>query len=280
VRPGTDDKVLVAWNALMLTAFAEAGRAFDRQDYINSAIKNANFILENMLIGGRLMRSWRQGVAKHAAYLEDYAGLALALLTLYQINPDPRWYQASYGLLEQILVHFQDPSGGFFDTADDHEALLYRPKDLQDNATPSGNALVNALLLYLATYEGRSNWRTLSEAMLSSNLRLMLRYPSAFAFWLCGADFVIGPVHEVAILGDLADPATQRLLQPLWQSYHPRQLLAASPYPPPAGSPSLLSDRPLLNGKPTAYVCQDFVCQPPVNDYESMLAQLSMKLTS
>ncbi|MFZ0533144.1 MAG: thioredoxin domain-containing protein [Anaerolineales bacterium] len=276
VRPGVDDKVLVSWNALMLTAFAEAGRALGRRDYVAAAIKNANFILKHMLPDDRMMRSWREGTAIHDAYLEDHAGLALALLTLYQTDPDPRWYQAATHLLEQILAHFDDPSGGFCDTRDDHEALLYRPKDLQDNATPSGNALATMVLLQLATYEGRSDWRKLADGMLSSNLGLMMRYPSAFAQWLCAADFAIGPVHEVAVLGDLAEPATLSMLLPLWRGYHPRLVLAASPYPPVQASPALLSNRQLLNGQPTAYICQDFVCQLPVNDPEQMLAQLQI----
>ena len=276
VRPGTDDKVLVSWNSLTLAAFAEAGRALERSDYTQAAIRNATFILENMLLDGRLMRSWRAGEAKHAAYLEDHAGLALALLSLYQTDPNPRWYQAAVNLTTEMLAHFSDPAGGFFDTRDDHEPLLYRPMELQDNATPSGNAQAAMVLLLLATYEGRSDWRTLAEGMLSSNLGLMLRNPSAFAQWLCAADFAVGPVHEVAILGELADPDTQTLLQPLWRGYHPRLVLATSSYPPPAGSPTLLSDRPLLNGKPTAYVCQRFVCQQPVNDPDEMLRYLSL----
>ncbi len=177
------------------------------------------------------------------------------------------------------MTHFadkSDPSSGLFDTRDDHEALLYRPKELQDNATPSGNALAALLLLQLATYEGRTDWRKLAEEMLSSNLKMILRYPSAFAQWLTAADFAIGPVHEVAILGDLTNAATQNLLQPLWRSYYPRLVLAASPYPVLEGSPVLLSSRPLLNGKPTAYVCQGFVCKQAVNDPTAMMAQLSV----
>jgi uncharacterized protein YyaL (SSP411 family) len=277
VRPNTDDKVLVSWNALMLTSFAEAGRALGKHEYIEAAIRNGDFILGNMLNEGQLLRSWRAGVAKHSAYLEDYAGLALGLLCLYQTDPNPRWYQAAVGLIQQVLAHFGDkqgPAGGFFDTRDDHETLLYRPKDLQDNTTPSGNALAAMALLQLAAYEGHSDWRELAVGMLSSNLGMMVRYPSSFAQWLCAADFALGPVQEVAILGDLADPATQSLLQPLWHGFYPHMVLAASPYPPPSGSPALLNDRPLLNGKPTSYVCQDSVCQTPVNDPEAMLAEL------
>ncbi len=275
VRPAVDVKVLVSWNALVLASLAEAGRSLGRQDYIQTAIRNANFLLQSMFVDGRLMRSWRDGRVNHLAYLEDYAGFAFSLLTLYQSDPNPRWYQASLQLLEQVLAHFANPAGEFFDTADDHEALLYRPSDVQDNATPSGSALAAMLLLQLSTYEGRSDWRSRAEQMLSANLGLLLRYPSGFAQWLCAADFSLGPVHVVAVLGNLNDPAAQALLEPLWHAYHPRLLLAASAYPPPSGSPALLNDRPMLNNLPTAYVCQGFVCQQPVNDPASMTEQLS-----
>jgi uncharacterized protein len=275
VRPGTDDKVLVVWNALMLTAFAEAGRALNRPDYVDAAVRNATFIFDEMVIGDRLMRSWREGILRQPAYLEDYAGLILALIRLYEIDPMPRWYQAAIGLLEKMMEHFRDPTGGFFDTSDEHEALLYRPKDIQDNATPSGNALAALALLQLAAFEGRSDWHALAEGMLSSNLGLIQRYPSAFGRWLCAVDFALGPVYEVAIVGDMSDPTTQAMLQPIWQSYFPRLVLASSEYPPGSGAPALLNDRPLLNGKPTAYVCQNFVCQQPVNDPKQLNDQLS-----
>jgi uncharacterized protein len=274
LRPTTDDKVLVSWNSLMLTAFAEAGRALGRHDYIDTAIRNADFILGNLLLDGHLYRSWRKGVAKHNAYLEDHAALALGLLSLYQADPNPRWYLVAVEIVQQMLAHFTDPAGGFFDTGDDHEALLYRPRDLQDNATPSGNALAALALLQLAAYDGRSDWRRISEGMLTTNLGMMLQYPTAFAQWLCAADFALGPVQEVAILGDLAAPTTHSMLQPIWRGYHPRLVLAASPYPTPTGSPALLNDRPLLNGKPTAYVCQGFICRKPVNTSGDMLVQL------
>jgi uncharacterized protein YyaL (SSP411 family) len=274
VPPATDDKVLAAWNALMLSALAKAGRALGRQDYLVAATRNAAFILENMYQDGRLYRSWRDGIARHDAYLEDYAGLGLALLSLYQADPLPRWYLASCQLLEQILLHFTDPKGGFFDTSDTHEALLYRPKEVQDASTPSGNALAATLLLKLAAYEGRTDWRQLAGDLLSANLGIILRYPTAFSQWLIALDFYLGPAHEVAIVGEPSDSSTLSLLQPLWSGYYPRVLLSASAYPPPPGSPVLLNDRVMLHGKATAYVCQDFVCQLPVNEPSAMLAQL------
>ncbi|MCZ2288444.1 MAG: thioredoxin domain-containing protein [Anaerolineales bacterium] len=275
VRPHTDDKIITMWNALALTAFAEAGRHLDRKDYLDAAIRNARFLLQNLMIEGRLQRSWRDGQANHAAYLEDYAALTLSLLALYQSDPNPEWYVAALKLADEMAAHFSDPAGGFFDTRDDHETLLVRPKETQDNATPSGNALAVSALLTLSAYGDRVEWRDLAETALASMHAFMLRYPTAFAQWLCAADFAAGPVHEVAILGDKDHPDTNALLKALWKSYRPRQVVAVSAYPPPPGSPALLNDRPLLDGRATAYVCRGFVCRQPVNLPEEMERQLA-----
>ncbi len=275
VRPAVDDKVLVSWNALIIAALAEAGRALGRPDYLQAARVNASFILERMFIDGRLKRSWRQGVVSNQGFLEDYSALGLSLLALYQADPDPHWYQASLAMLEQVQAHFQDPDGGYFDTSDEHETLIYRPKDVQDNATPSGNSMAAMLLLELASYAGRSDWRSQAEQMITLQAGLIGRYPAAFGFWLIAADFALAPVRQVAILGDPASPDTLNLLHPLWQGYYPHLVLAASPYPPADGSPPLLSNRQPLSSQPTAFVCQDFVCHLPVTDPQSMIARLS-----
>ena len=278
VRPGTDDKVLVMWNALALMAFAEAGRYLERKDYLDAAVRNARFLLDNLYVTDRLLRSWRDGQPKHNAYLEDYAGLVLALLALYQSDPDTEWYKMALLLADQMVAHFTDPNGGFFDTRDDHEALLVRPKDIQDNATPSGNALACMALLQLATYGDRGTWRSTAEDMLASITNALLRYPTSFAQWLSAADFAVGPTREVAILGDQNDAGIQDLLRTLWKNYRPRQVTAISAYPPEPGSPALLVDRPLLNNQPTVYVCQGFVCLQPVNSPDEMEAQLVTSL--
>lgn len=278
VRPATDDKVLVMWNSLMLKAFAEAGRYLGRQDFTQVAIRNARFLLNNLFINDRLHRSWREGQTKHNAYLEDYAGLILALLALYQSNPNKEWYIWALKLADEMVEHFADPNGGFFDTRNDHETLLVRPKDIQDNATPSGNALAATALLELAAFGDRLHLRDLAENMLSSVYDVMLRYPTGFAQWLCAADFAVGPTHEIAIIGDTQHADTKELLNTLWKSFRPRQVTAISNYPPESDTPALLKDRPLLNGLPTAYVCQGFVCLQPVNsptEMEALIAGVS-----
>jgi uncharacterized protein YyaL (SSP411 family) len=275
VRPDTDDKVLVMWNALALSAFAEAGRYLERKDYVDVAIRNARFLLNNLYINDRLLRSWRGGQAKHNAYLEDYAGLILALLSLYQSDPDPEWYKTALILADEMVAHFTDSAGGFFDTRDDHEVLLLRPKDIQDNVTPSGNSLAATALLQLATYGDRTDWHSLADEMLASIRGAALRYPNSFAQWLSAADFAIGPTREVAVIGDLDNPQAHELLKILWKSYRPCQVAAISTHPPRPGSPALLEDRPLLDGQPTAYVCQGFVCLQPVNSPQEMELQLT-----
>ncbi|MDW8277569.1 MAG: thioredoxin domain-containing protein [Anaerolineales bacterium] len=270
-RPATDDKILTAWNALMLQAFAEAARYLGRADYLQAARRNATFLLQNLMVEGKLLRSWREGMARHSAYLEDYAALGLGLLSLYQSDPAPEWYVAALRLADDLMNRFADPAGGFFDTPADHESLLLRPKDLQDNATPSGNALAAHLLLQLAAYGDRPAWRRTAEEMLAPVLETAVRYPTAFARWLTAADFALGPVNEVAIVGAYPN----RLLETLWKTCRMRQVVAISAFPPPDGAPALLRDRPLLNGQPTAYVCRDFVCKQPVTRPEELEAQLN-----
>jgi uncharacterized protein YyaL (SSP411 family) len=278
VRPGTDDKVLVMWNALALLSFAEAGRYLGRQDYLDAATRNARFLMNNLYVNDRLLRSWRDGQAKHNAYLEDYAGLILGLLALYQSDHNPEWYKMALILADEMVAHFADPAGGFFDTRDDHETLVVRPRDIQDSATPSGNALAAMALLQLATYGDRAKWRSVAEDMLGSVQNAFLRYPTSFAQWLVTADFAVGPTREVAILGEPEDDRTRSLLKTLWKNYRPHQVAAISDYPPVPGSPALLQDRPLLNNEPTAYVCQGFVCLQPVNLPEQMEFQLMGKV--
>lgn len=274
IRPTIDDKILVAWNALMMIAFAEAGRYLGRSGYLEVAQQNASFLLQNLFCEDRLLRTWRDGNAKHNAYLEDYAALILGLLAVYQSDGNPDWFQAARKLTKQMLDFFSDPEGGFYDTSLDHEKLLFRPKDVQDNATPSGSALAACALLLMGAYEGNNEWRRYAEAMLDQHAEMMERYPTAFAQWLQAGDFAIGPVFEIAIIGYTQDAAKDALYAELSNQYQPRQISAYSVYPPEQGSPALLKDRAPVNNQPTAYVCKEFACQMPVTTPKALRQQL------
>lgn len=274
IPPQTDDKILSAWNGFALRAFAEAARYLARQDYLQIARRNASFLLEQMRPAGKLLRSWRAGKAQHNAYLEDYASLILGLLALYQTDPDLKWYQSALELAQDMLDNFTDPSGGFFDTRHDHDPLLTRPKDLQDNATPCGNSLAAAALLQLAAYTGQEDWRRQAEQMAAAMTPAAVRYPTAFANWLCAIDHLLHPAFEVAILGELSAPSTLSLVSVLWSRYRPNLVAAISPPQPPPGSPPLLFNRQLQNNESTAYVCQNFACQLPVTSPEALQEQL------
>lgn len=275
VRPSTDDKVLVSWNALALIAFSEAARYLDRKDYLDVARQNADFLLTELAPQNRLKRSWREGQARHEAFLEDYASLILGLLALYQSDPDPWWFRSATQLAEEMLVHYYDPDNGFYDTRNDQDQLFTRPKDIQDNATPSGSALATMALLQLSAYTGIGEWRDLAENSLGSVQSFLARYPTAFAMWLCTLDMAVGPVQEIAILGGPEVEGTQALLQTIWSKYRPKSIVAVSEFPPPPNSPPLLFDRPLLDNQPSAYVCQNFVCKRPVNNPRDLEAQLA-----
>jgi len=280
-QPARDDKALAAWNGLAIAAFAEAGRLLGEERYATAAIDAAESIVGGLLAeDGSLKRSWKDGRAVGAGVLEDYAELAEGLLTLYETTFDERWFTLARGLADTILDKFADPDGGFFDTASDHEQLITRPKDPQDNATPSGAAMATTVLLRLAAFTGEGRYRTAAERAIGTVAPLMARYPTAFAQWLVAASFAAGDAVEVAVIGDPSSVETRAMLAPLWAEWRPFQVLAAAPAEA-AGTSSipLLHDRSQVDGKPTAYVCRDFVCQLPVTTAARLVDQLSVAPT-
>ena len=286
-RPFTDDKILVFWNSLMTITMAEAGCYFGRQDYLDAAEKNASFLLNNLEVDNRLMRSWRQtealgadndskrGVSHHKAYLEDYASLCLALLTLYETTANLSWYQNSLRLAHAMLRLFSDSSGHFYDTGSDHESLLYRPHDLQDNATPSGSALAATVLLKLAAFGESGEWRDIAEGMLAAVAALAVQYPTAFAQWLQAADFALGPVMEVAMVGNKFSGELVPFLDIYWANFRPRSVLSVNENPPPPGSPKLVLGKEQIDYRATVFVCQGMICKKPVTTIEEFLTQLT-----
>jgi len=274
VRPTTDDKVLTAWNALMLHTYAEAGRVLDKVDYLLVATRNADFLLAALHKDGRLHRSWRAGKVTEQVFLEDYAALILGLVELYQTDFDARWFASAQELAAEMIAGFRDPAGGFFDSLESKQGLLLRPKDLQDNATPSGNALACEALLKLAAFTNQGEYRDLAEGALRLITKPALDYPTAFARWLGAADFSLASVKQVAILYDPAGGDARNMLDVIRSAYRPNTIVAASSHPPSQGSPSLLLDRPLKGGLPTAYVCEHFVCKQPVTTPDELRIQL------
>ena len=275
IRPGLDDKVLTAWNGLMLATVADAARVLDRGDYRDMAVRAGEFALRELRRpNGRLWRTWRDGQAKLNGYLEDYACLASGLVELYQTTFDPRWFEAAVELADAMLAHFADPAGGFFDTSEDHETLITRPKDVQDNATPSGNAMAATVVAQLAALTGDARFADAVAQGLPLVGRFAGEHATGFGQWLCAADFALSGAHEVAIVGELDDPATRGMIDAAFGEYRPRQVVAAAA-PSESTTVPLLIDRPAVHGTATAYVCRNFACELPVTDAAGLTAQLA-----
>ncbi len=273
--PGTDEKVLTSWNGLMMAAFAEAGRALKRVDYSAAAVQNADFLYATMRRpNGRLWRTWRAGSdARYNGYLEDYAYLADGLLALYQAVFDERWFVWAQELAELMMTHFRDEQhGGFFDTSDDHEQLIHRPKDVQDNAVPSGNAMAAQALTLLNLFTGNGDYRDYAEKMVAAMSSAIAQYPTGFAQWLTAATLLDGDVREVALIGDLKGEGMAAMLQTLDSGYRPYLIVAAGQA---ESAVPLLRQRKQLDGRATAYVCRRFLCRQPVNDPAALAEQLT-----
>jgi len=283
-QPARDDKVIAAWNGLAIAALADASRALAGSGdpalaaagvrYREAAASAADAVLGGLRgEDGRVRRSWKDGRAVADGVLEDYADLADGLLALYEATFDERWFRASVSLVDVILARFSDPAGGFFDTADDGEQLVVRPRDLQDNATPSGGAMATTVLLRLTALAGEGRYRAAAEAALATVGPYLERYPTGFAQWLCALELAHSPSVEVAIVGDPGAEATWRLVDVARRGYHPMRVLAMSATPDSSAVP-LLHHRFALNGRPTAFVCRHFACRQPVNEPEALEALL------
>jgi uncharacterized protein YyaL (SSP411 family) len=253
-----------------LAAFAEATRVLGRDDYRQVAEHNAEFLMNELRTPkGRLYHTWKDGVAKGNGYLEDYAHLIEGLLELYQTTFDPRWYEAAHELAEGMIEHFDAPVG-FFDTSDDHETLIVRPRELQDNAIPSGNAMAALVLAHLAGLAVEPRYLELAQEMLGPMQEMLAQYPLGFAQWLIALDYVLAHPREVSIVGDAQAADTQALLDACATGYHPHQIIAlGGPGVEPATVP-ILEGRGLVDGRARACVCIDFVCQRPATEPEAL----------
>jgi uncharacterized protein YyaL (SSP411 family) len=281
IWPARDDKVVAAWNGLTITALAEAGLLFDRPDYIEAASGAADLLARVHLDGGRLLRTSMNGVAGHSAgVLEDYANVAAGFLTLAGVTGSTRWVDMAGALLDSALERFQDARGGFYDTADDAEQLIYRPADPGDGPAPSGTfALAGALLSY-AALTGSASHREAAVTALGSLTDVAGKYPQAAGWGLAVAEaFLAGP-DEIAVVGPPADDGTRALHRAAALGATPGAVIAVGGDADGAGSADesaaipLLAGRGLVEGKPAAYVCRNFTCRLPVTSADELLATL------
>ena len=271
VKPDRDEKILTAWNGLMMASFAEAGVILSRPDYTGAARKNAGFVISNLYRDGALLRTWKDGIAKFNAYLEDYAFLIEGLVTLFETTGNFGWLTKALALTETMIAEFWDEdAGGFFFTGKSHESLIVRSKDYFDNATPSGNSVAALALLKLSLLAGKEQYRNLATAILREVGDSIRRYPLGFGYALSAADFLLSSPKEVAIIG--SNPFDfQPLLAETWRRYLPNKVVA-----PSSGTADipLLENRVMVDGLPTAYVCEHYTCKQPVTGVSALREQL------
>ena len=269
VRPGLDDKRLVAWNALMISALADAGAVFERDDYVQAARACAAFLLSDLRDDhGRLLRTWKNGRAGPIqGYLEDHAYLLQALLVLYETTFEERWYSEAVAIAEAMIDRFGDGArGGFFTTARDQPHLVTRRKDLEDGPTPSGNSAAALGLLRLARLSGSSEYERQAAGVLALHGPVAARHPGAFGHLLQALDLYMAPSREVALVGD--GPLTEVVRS----RYRPHVVIAGGDGD--TSAVPLLADRTLVEGRQAAYVCERFACQLPVTDIDALAALL------
>ena len=277
-QPGLDDKVLAGWNGLAIGAFAEAGAAFGEPAYVAVAAQAARFVLDQLRdTRGRLLRSWRDGTPGGPAYVDDHALLVDAFLALGEATLDPAWVTEARGLAEDMLRLFRDQEGGgFFQTGSDAETLVVRPKELFDNAVPSGNSVAADVLQRLALLYGDQDYERAGVDALRLVRDLLERSPTGFGHALSALDLYVSPAKEVAIVGDPGSPATRHLASEVWRRFVPAHVMAAGrPGDPASEAIPLLAGRPAMDGRPAAYVCERFVCRQPVTEPEDLAAQLT-----
>ena len=276
VHPARDEKILTSWNGLMLRAFAEAAAVLDRPDYLAAARNNARFVLSSLRRGDRLLRTYKAGEAKLNGYLEDYAFLIDGLIALHEATFEERWLVEAIALGQSMTDLFWDEaSGQFYDTGLDHEELIVRPRDISDNAIPAGSSAAASVLLRLAVITGDGDYERRAITALRSVRELMLRFPTGAGNWLSALDFYLSAVKEIAIVGSLDDPKTRSLVSEVYRHYLPnRVLLGRSERTVSLSDLPLLHGRDQVNGRPTAFVCENYVCQLPVNEP----AELARKL--
>jgi uncharacterized protein YyaL (SSP411 family) len=271
IKPHRDEKILTAWNGLMLAAFAEASAVLQNDDYLSIAERNADFLLTELRRSGRLLRTWKNGTAKLDAYVEDHANLADGLLELFQISGEMRYFDEARVLVDRMIDEFWDTeNGGFYFTSNDHEELIVRNKDITDNATPSGNSVAADVLLKLSKITGEEKYERYASNVLGIAAAQAARYPQGFGRALSTMEFLQQPTKEIVLVGDKENELTAEA----WREYLPNKVIVRNNTGEVMTDLPLLKDRRMIDGRPTAYVCEKFVCQRPVTTSEELARDL------
>ena len=280
VWPGRDEKVLASWNGLMVRGIAEAARAFDNASYGALASSVGDFLFASMVQDGRVCRSFKDGRARIAGYLEDYASLGLAAMSLYELTFDDRWLDRVRAMSQAVVEWFWDDDiGAFYDTASDHETLITRPRDVTDNAVPSGTSLALELLARCAELFHDADARRRATYVVETLAPSIARYPSAFGHLLGTADMLVNGAVEMAFVGEVASPDFSALVRAGAERYIP-SLVVAGGAPRDDDSIALLTGRTAHGGRATAYVCRNYACEEPSRNPEQLAGQLDRLLES
>ncbi|MCA1613253.1 MAG: thioredoxin domain-containing protein [Acidobacteria bacterium] len=277
VKPGRDEKVIAAWNGMMLQSFAEAAAVLGREDYRALAARNADFLLTRLVRDGLLLHVYKDEKAKHVAFHDDYACVAAGLLALYETTGEVRWLRETLAMTERMIDEFWDEKdGGFFFTGRSGEGLIVRNKDFFDNATPSGNSVAAELLLRLAALTGNEGYQRKAVTVLRLLRDSVARHPSAFGRLLAALDFYLSTPKEIAIIGDPGADDFAKLAAELWRHYVPNKIvaLATEADEEARGLVPLLRERGTVGGRATAYVCENYACRLPVNEPSELASQL------
>lgn len=281
IKPGRDEKVLTSWNSLMISALTKGYVVLHDDQYLHAARKACNFILQNLIKDGRLLRTWGKGQAKLAAYLDDYAYFVQALIDLAEVDFDSKWLQLAIDFSDKTIEHFFDHTdGGFFYTADDHETLLMRPKNYNDGPTPSAISVVTNNLLKLAIILDRKDYRDKAESILKLYAPHFIKAPDQFANLVCALDFYLNANLEIALLTDSAKDDYKPMLFAAHSAYLPYSVYALKDFSLESKNGKwlkacpLLQARSLVSDKTTAYVCHNYTCTSPVVDKKMLVTQL------
>ena len=273
VWPGRDDKILAGWNGLMLRGVATAARAFERDDFRKLALANGEFLRRRMIRDGRVMRTWKSGEARISGFLEDYAAVGLGFLSLYELTFDTSWVRSANELASSMIHWFWDDQlGAFFDSPSDAESLITRPRDVTDNAIPSGTSLAVDLLQSLSELCQDADMRRRSTFVLETLATPLIRYPTAFGHMLGAADMAVNGAVEVAIAGKPGEKTFAALEHEVASHYVPSLVLAGGSSP--ADQIALLAGREPRSGKATAYVCRSYACEEPATTPAVLASQL------